>query len=155
ETRPNAFGELVDTGGQFFCEDMPEVTALARRLGKRFVETPVEGDFTVQPQMSEADAEQAYEGAAAIRERMNGIEPRDPAISGLTVGDWLKRQDDPAWAKAGFHSMIEGLWCRSINEIPFWYLIDYDRRVTNEVPELQYFLQETMQSVADDLAARL
>lgn len=155
ETMLNQVGEPVDTGGQFFCEDMPEVTALGRRLGKRFVETPVDGAFTVQPQMSEEDAEQAFAGAAAIRERMNGIEPRDPAIAGLTVGDWLKRQDDPPWAKAGFHSMIEGLWCRSIDEIPLWYLVDYDRRVTNEIPELQYFLHDTMQSVADDLAAKL
>jgi monoamine oxidase len=155
ETQRNELGEPVDTGGQFFCEDMPEVTALARRLGKRFVETPVDGAFTVQPRMSEEDAEQAYAGAADIRERMNGIEPRDPAISGLTVGDWLKRQNDPAWAKAGFHSLIEGLWCRSIDEIPLWYLIDYDRRVTNEIPELQYFLKDTMQSLADDLAAGL
>ena len=155
ETTLNQLGEPVDTGGQFFCEDMPEVTALARRLGKHFVETPVDGAFTVQPQMSEEDAEQAYGGAAAIRERMNGIEPRDPAIAGLTVGDWLERQNDPPWAKAGFHSLIEGLWCRSIKEIPLWYLIDYDRRVTNEIPELQYFLKDTMQSLADDLAAGL
>jgi monoamine oxidase len=155
ETMLNELGEPVDTGGQFFCEDMPEVTALARRLGKSFVPTPVEGAFTVQPEMSEEDAEQAYAGAAAIRERMNGLEPRDPAIAGLTVAAWLERQNDPAWAKAGFHSMVEGLWCRSIDEIPLWYLIDYDRRVTNEIPELQYFLKDTMQSVADDMAAGL
>jgi monoamine oxidase len=155
ESRDNQLGERIETGGQFFCEDMPEVTALARRLGKRFVKTPVDGAFTVQPEMAEEDAEQAYAGASAVRERMNGIEPRDPEIAGLTVGAWLERQGDSAWAKAGFQSLVEGLWCRSINEIPLWYLIDNDRRVTNEIPELQYFLRDTMQGLAEELAAGL
>ncbi len=36
-----------------------------------------------------------------------------------------------------------------------WYLIDNDRRITNEVGELQYSLAETMHSLADDLAREL
>jgi monoamine oxidase len=155
ESRANALGESVDVGGQFFCEDMPQIAALARRFGKAFVETPVDGSFVVQPSMSVADAEQAYEGAAAIRERMNAIAPDDSGIAGLTVRAWLDRQADPAWAKAGFQSMVEGLWCQAIDELPLWYLIDNDRRITNEIPELQYFLRETMQSLAEDLAAGL
>jgi monoamine oxidase len=155
ESQTNALGEIVDVGGQFFCEDMPQVTALARRFGKAFVETPFDGRFVVQPPMSEEDAEQAHEGAAAIRERMNAIAPDDPAIAGLTVRAWLDRQRDDAWAKAGFQSMVEGLWCQPISELPLWYLIDNDRRITNEIPELQYFLRETMQSLAEDLALGL
>jgi len=155
ETQVNALGDRVDTGGQFFCEDMPEVTALARRLGMPFVRTPVTGAFRIQPELSEEEAEQAYAGAGEIRERMNGLDPRDPSIAGLTVAAWLDRQRDATWAKAGFHSMIEGLWCRSISEIPLWYLVDNDRRVTNEIPELQYFLADTMQSLAEALAAPL
>ena len=38
--------------------------------------------------------------------------------------------------------------------MPLWYLIDNDRRITNEVPELQYFLRETMHSLADGPGAR-
>jgi monoamine oxidase len=155
ESQVNALGERVDTGGQFFCVDMPEVTALAQRLGKTFVETPVQGPYTIQPRLSPEKAEQTYWGAAAIRDRMNAIEPDDPAIGGLTVGAWLDRQSDAAWAKAGFRSMIEGLWCQPIAEVPLWYLIDNDRRVTNEVSELQYFLAETMHALADDLATPL
>ena len=52
ESRLNALGERLDTGGQFFCEDMPEVIALARRFGKTFVETPVSGALTAQPPMA-------------------------------------------------------------------------------------------------------
>ena len=39
--------------------------------------------------------------------------------------------------------------------MPLWYLIDNDRRITNEVSELQYFLGETMHSLAEDLAREL
>ena len=39
--------------------------------------------------------------------------------------------------------------------MPLWHLIDNDRRITNEVSELQYFLGETMHSLADDMAREL
>ncbi|TIV33763.1 MAG: flavin monoamine oxidase family protein, partial [Mesorhizobium sp.] len=46
-------------------------------------------------------------------------------------------------------------WCLALDKVPLWYLIDNDRRITNEVFELQYFLGDTMQSLAEDLAAEL
>lgn len=88
----------------------------------------------------------------AIRERMNRISPDDPSIAGLTVADWLERQNDPRDVKAAFRSMIEGLWCQALEKVPLWHLIDNDRRITNEVTELQYFVGETMHRLADDLA---
>ncbi|KAA3447199.1 flavin monoamine oxidase family protein [Mesorhizobium sp. SARCC-RB16n] len=148
----NGLGERIDSGGQFLCEDMPQLMELARTRGKTFVETYVEGDFITHPPMSVGQAGRTYHASMAIRERMNRIEPNDPAIAGLTVADWLERQDDTANAKAAFRSMIEGLWCLALEKVPLWYLIDNDRRITNEVPELQYSLRETMQSLADDLA---
>ena len=51
--------------------------------------------------------------------------------------------------------MIEGLWCQAPDDMPLWYLIGNDRRITNEVPELQYFLRETIHSLAVDLATPL
>jgi monoamine oxidase len=155
EARPNGLGELIDSGGQFLCEDMPELMALARARGKTFVETYIEGEFITHPWMSVEEAEQTYQVAMAIRERMNGIEPDDPSIAGLTVATWLERQEDTPDAKAAFRSMIEGLWCLALDKVPLWYLIDNDRRITNETFELQYFLRETMQSLADDLAGDL
>ncbi|WP_027031415.1 flavin monoamine oxidase family protein [Mesorhizobium loti] len=148
----NGLDERIDSGGQFLCEDMPEVMALAKARGKTFVETYVDGDFITHPSMSAKDAKRTYHGAMAIRERMNGIEPDDPSIVGLTVNVWLDRQKDATDAKTAFRSMIEGLWCLPMDRVPLWYLIDNDRRITNEVPELQYFLRETMQSLAEDLA---
>ncbi len=155
ESRFNSLGERFDSGGQFFCEDMPEVTALARRFGKTFVETPLAGTFTAQPPASPGEQERIFVASTAIRDRMNAINPNDPAIAGLTVAAWLERQPDPTIAKAAFHSTVEGLWCLPIGEIPLWHLIDNDRRITNSIWELQYFLAETMHSLAEDMAARL
>ena len=151
----NGLGERIDSGGQFFCQDMPQVMALAKERGKTFVETYVEGEFITLPSMTPARAERTYHVSMAIRERMNRIHPDDPAIAGLTVADWLERQHDAADAKAAFRSLVEGLWCLAVDRVPLWYLIDNDRRITNEVFELQYFLLETMQSLAEDLAGDL
>ncbi|BCM22008.1 flavin monoamine oxidase family protein [Mesorhizobium sp. J8] len=151
----NGLDERIDSGGQFLCVDMPEVMALARAYGKAFVETYVEGEFITHPSMTPARAERTYHVSMAIRERMNRIDPDDPAIAGLTVADWLERQHDEADAKAAFRSLVEGLWCLAADKVPLWYLIDNDRRITNEVFELQYFLGDTMQSLAEDLAAAL
>lgn len=155
EAVQNGLGERFDSGGQFLCEDMPELMALAKARGKTFVETYVEGNFVTYPPMPVERAVRTYHAAMAIRERMNTIEPDDPAIAGLSVADWLERQNDSIEAKAGFRSMIEGLWCLALDKVPLWHLIDNDRRITNEVPELQYSLRETMQSLADDLAGDL
>ncbi|MER9655896.1 flavin monoamine oxidase family protein [Mesorhizobium sp. M0152] len=152
ESRQNGLGERIDSGGQFLCEDMPELMALIEARGKTLVEAYVDGAFTAQPATSGREAEQIYAGSMAIRHRMNAIAPDDPDIAGLTVAAWLERQDDADEVKAVFRSMIEGLWCQALEKMPLWHLIDNDRRITNEVSELQYFVRETMHSLADDLA---
>ena len=155
EPRVLADGLRVDMGAQFLCEDMPEVMGMVRRFGRTLVETPLDGLFVLQPPEPEAGAEALYRASAAIRERADTIEPRDPAIAGLTVGAWLERQQDTAAAKAAFRSVVEGLWCQDADRIPLWHLIDNDRRITNETTELQYFVGETMHSLAEALAAGL
>ena len=42
ESAFNELGERLDTGGQFLCEDMPELMRLAAAHGKTLVETPFE-----------------------------------------------------------------------------------------------------------------
>jgi monoamine oxidase len=155
DSRINGLGDRYDRGGQFFCDDMPEVVKLARHFGKTFVTTPVDGEFIVQPSMSEEEGEATYGAAMSIRYREKRLDPRDPAIAGLTVAEWLARQPDPPEAKAAYRSMIEGLWCHPLEIIPLWHLADNDRRLTNQVSELQYFLSETMHSLAEDLAGTL
>ena len=155
ESRQNGLGERIDSGGQFLCEDMPELMAMVEARGKTLVETYLDGDFVAQPAMSAREGERAYAGSMVIRDRMNAIAPDDPAIAGLTVATWLDGQNDPADAKAVFRSMIQGLWCQALEKLPLWHLIDNDRRITNEVTELQYFVRETMHSLADELARDL
>ena len=87
-------GELVDTGGQFICDDMPEVMALARPRRKTLLEAHFDGDYVAQPAMTPEDAERAYAGSGALRDRMNLISPDDPVIAGLSVGAWLRAQDE-------------------------------------------------------------
>jgi monoamine oxidase len=149
-----ADGVRFDMGGQFVCDEMPEVMALIRRLGFSVLETPTEGAFQVQP-VGAAEAGYSFAESGRIRARANRIDPRDPAIAGLTVEAWLARQADPPGAKAGYQAMVEGLWCRSIGEIPLWYVIDNDRRTTSNGNELQYSVDGTIHAVADALAETL
>lgn len=155
ESAVNGLGERFDTGGQFLCDDMPEVMALARRHGKTLAETSFEGDDIAQPPLPQRDLALAGHGAAALRQRLNLIDPADPAIAGLTVAGWLAKQPESAVQKAGFRSMIEGLWCHALEDIPLWHLAETDRRITNEQSELQYQITETMHSLAEDLAEGL
>jgi monoamine oxidase len=155
ESKALAGGVRIDTGGQFFCEDMPEVTALAKAHGKTFVRSYVEGDMTFQPP---APPRQGYETSYAVwalRDRIGEVNVDDPAVAGLTVADWVVRQDVPDDVKNGFLALVKGLWCRSPDEISLVYLASNEHRITNEQSELEFFLAETMHSLAEDLAAKL
>lgn len=144
-------GVCIDTGGQFICDDMPNVMALARRYGKTLVRTPIEGDFILQPPVGAHESWRIYDEARALRERINGIDPAAPAIVGLSVGDWLASQSVSVDGSRAFRSMIEGLWCRPLEELPLWFLASNDRRITNSQSELEYFLAETIHSLAEDM----
>jgi monoamine oxidase len=148
-------GLRADTGGQFVCDEMPEIMALVRRFGKALAETPMEGAFLIQRDSKAAETGYTFAESGRIRARANRIDPHDPAIAGLTAEAWLARQSDPPDAKAGYRAMVEGLWCRPIGEIPLWYLIDNDRRTTSNGSELQYFVEGTIHAVAEALAAAL
>jgi len=153
ESIVNALGERIDSGGQYLCDDMVEVMALARRFGKTFLETPVEGELVVVPPDPDTNPDDLF--GMLIRRRMKALDPADPAIAGLTVADWLARQPEPEAVRTAFRSSMEGLWCLPIDEVPLWYLVSNDRRITNRQWELQHFLGETLHSLADDLAAGL
>lgn len=153
ESQVTALGERIDTGGQYLCDDMVEITALARRFGKTFIETPEVGDIAVVPRAPGVDLDDIF--GAPIRRRVKAMDPADPAIAGLTIAGWLDRQPDPEIVRGGFRSGMEGLWCLPIEDVPFWYLVSTDRRITNRQWELQYFLAETLHSVAQDLAVGL
>lgn len=150
-----ADGVRVDTGGQFMCDEMEQVIALNRRYGGRLLENPAEGDFLIHRASGSQHADGTFAESGRIRARANRIDPRDPAIAGLTVEGWLARQTDRPDAKAGYQAMVEGLWCRPVGDIPLWYVIDNDRRTRSNGNELQYSVDGSIHAVAEALAATL
>jgi monoamine oxidase len=155
ESQVNGLGERVDTGGQFACDDMVNVMALLREHGHALVSPTFEGQDVSVPPTEAQSLDRARQGAMALRDRYVGIDPDDPAIAGLTVAAWLASQPENTDQKAAFRSMLEGLWCQPIDAVPLWYMIDNDRRITNEQFELQHFPARTMHALAEDLAAEL
>ena len=151
----NGLGESVDSGGQFLCEDMPQLMALIKARGLTLKESHLAGRFVALPPVSDVEAQRNYAAATAIRDRLNELSSGDPSLAGLTVADWLAHQPDDPDAKAGFRSMIEGLWCLALERMPAWYLVSNDRRVTNTAGELQYYVGETMHALAERLALDL
>ena len=150
-----ADGLRVDSGGQFFCEDMPEVTALAKAHGKTFVSSYTDGDTIFQPSIPARSGYAISRQVYALRDLMGEVDLDDPSVATLTVSEWVARQDASPEAKRGFLALVNGLWCRSPDEIAFVYLASNDRRITNTQSELEFFLAETMHSLAEDRARTL
>jgi len=153
EAGTNGLGETIDLGGQFICDDMPEILALARKHRKTLVQSYVKGDEIVFPAPHDTDGLHAR--VMALRDRLDTVDPDSFAGASLSVAAWANAQPDDRDARDGFLSMIEGLWCQPPDAVPLWYLIENDRRITNEVSELQIFLRETIHSLAVDLARPL
>lgn len=150
-----ADGRRIDGGGQFISEDMPAVMELAQRYNRPLVSVPDDGKLVLRPALPPREAFRFHEGMGAIRRRARAIDPRYPAIAGLSVADWLARQPEDDEVKAGFRAMIHGLWCRRADELPLWYYIDNDRRLETTVSELQYYLEDSTYSLAEAVAAGL
>ena len=155
ESMPNGLGERIDTGGQYYCDDMPEISALAKAYGKTRADGLFSGKWLVEPGTIVGTVDDLYRRLMAIRDRANDIDPDDPKIAKLSVRAWAETQPDAYDAQWAFLGSIEGLWCQPTDLLPLWYLISNDRRITNEVPELQYFLKETMHSLAEDIGREL
>jgi len=155
ESRTNGLGERIDTGGEFLCQDMPELMALVLEFGMPLIEPHFSGDDVAQPNMTTADFAEAYRGSQALRERLDAIDIDDNAATRRTVAEWAAQQPESASAKAAFRSLVQGLWCHPMEDIPVWHLADNDRRITNETFELQYHVGGTLHAVADRLAGEL
>ncbi|MDQ6432767.1 flavin monoamine oxidase family protein [Mesorhizobium sp. LHD-90] len=155
EAVENGLGERIDAGGQYFCDDMPEISALADAYGKTRADGLFAGRWLIEPGTIVGTVEDLYRRSASIRHRANELDPDDPSIENVSVRAWAEAQPDAYDAQWAFLGTIEGLWCQPTDLLPLWYLVSNDRRITNEVPELQYFLKETMQSLAEDLGREL
>ncbi|KQS79454.1 hypothetical protein ASG25_13115 [Rhizobium sp. Leaf384] len=142
-------GVRRDAGGQFLCDDMPEVMALVRAARLEMVETRWRGAAKT---VSTTASRRVPEHENTLFARMSSADPADPALAGLSIADWLDAQEATDEAKRQFLSMVHGLWCLPAEVIPFWYLVDSDRRNTAEISELQYFLKDSAAALADSMA---
>lgn len=151
-----ADGTRIDSGGQFLCRDMTELVGLAHAHGRRITMAHADGDEVFQPPIPLRRGHQIWAGVDALRERIIHLDAADPALVGLSVGQWIARRKDldPDVA-AAFLRLIEGLWCRSPDEVSFAWLASTDARITNEYSEMESFLGGTMHALAEDLAAGL
>lgn len=149
-------GARIDTGGQFLCRDMTELVGLARAHGRDIIMAHAEGDGVFQPPIPLRRGYEIWAGVDALRERIIHLDPTDPALAGLTVSQWVAQQKeiDPDVA-AAFLRLVEGLWCRSPDEVSFAWLASSDARITNEHSEMEAFLAGTMHALAEDLATAL
>jgi monoamine oxidase len=152
-----ADGTRRDSGGQFFCDDMPEVVELTRSFGLPVVTSRGSGEPRVmRSDASEGKPRPAQTGNShALYSALDAARYDDPRWEGLTVVDWLDRQNPTAQARQSFLGMVHGLWCLPASDIPVWYLLDCLRRNTAEGSELQYFLKDSLAALADAMAGAL
>ena len=148
-------GARIDSGGQFLCRDMTRLNALAREHGRAVAWTYAEGDDTYQPAMPVARGHAVWDAVDALRQHIIGLDFADPDLVGLTVSQWAARQDLDPDVAAAFLRLIEGLWCRSPDDISLAWLASTDSRITNEYSEMESFLPGTMHALAEDLATAL
>jgi monoamine oxidase len=149
-------GTRVDTGGQFFCRDMMELTGLISAQGRKPVMTHYDGETIYRPPISQEQGYERWRGVDALRDRMIATRQDDPDLAKLTVADWVALQADvSADVRKSFLRLIKGLWCRSPEEVSFTWLASNDRRITNTYSEMEMFLPETVHAVADTLAEEL
>ena len=148
-------GARIDSGGQFLCRDMTRLNALARKHGRAVARTYADGDDTYHPAIPLARGHAVWDAVDALRERIIRLDPSDPANAGLTVSQWIARQDLEPDVAAAFLRLVEGLWCRSPDDVSFAWLASTDSRITNEYSEMEAFLPGTMHALAEDLAAAL
>jgi len=149
-------GTRIDTGGQFLCRDMVALAGLARGHGREIVMAHTDGDVVFQPPIPLSRGYEIWAGVEALRERIIGLDPAGPDLAGLTVREWVTRRTDidPDVA-AAFLRLVEGLWCRSPDEVSVAWLASTDARITNEFSEMESFLAGTMHALAEDMAAAL
>lgn len=145
-------GVRIDSGGQFLCRDMTEINALARAHGNPVVMAHADGEEVFEPPLPPGRDHAVWAGVEALREHIVRL---DPSAPGLTVRQWIDRQDLDPDVTAAFLGLVEGLWCRSPDDISFAWLASTDARITNAYSEMESFLGGTMHGLAEDLAAGL
>jgi monoamine oxidase len=158
ESQTDQLGALVDTGGQFLCDDMPHVLDLVRAQGKHLVHVGNDraglAFFGDRPTADPAELERLDETAWSVWHELMDL-PLDAPPAGQSADAWLaERIDDPVALEAG-RASIGSMLCMPLDRIPVANAAHEAQRTPLTVPELQYVVAETIHSAAVDLAASL
>lgn len=158
EAQPDELGAIVDTGGQFVCDDMPHVLQLVREQGKRLVEVadprPGLAFFGDRPTDDPADLDRRFEAGWDTWAQLAEISPADLA-AGQSTDDWLAAHIDDGVTLQAARASTGSMMCMPVSRIPAANMAHEASRTPLTVHELQYVVAETMHQVAVDLAATL
>ncbi|MCU1360759.1 MAG: flavin monoamine oxidase family protein [Ilumatobacteraceae bacterium] len=155
-------GRRVDTGGQFVCDDMPNIVGLVQQLGMHLVSVDHDrsghafvggGLTTADPAALWTTFEQADAAYAGIWDMQNG--PDGPDGPDGTLGAWLASLGLEDAVVQAARSSLAGVMCVSVDDLPFAHVVDLANRTPLTRDELQYVVHETMHSVAEQLAGAL
>jgi monoamine oxidase len=157
ESQTDELGALVDTGGQFVCDDMTHVLDLVRSQGKQLVEVgdgrPGHTFFGDRPTADPVELDRLEDEGWSVWEELDEL-PLD-SLPVTSADAWLaSRIDDPVVLEAA-RASIGSMLCMPLDRIPVANAAHEAQRTPLTVPELQYIVAETMHSVAVDLAVSL
>jgi monoamine oxidase len=158
EARPDELGAIVDTGGQFICDDMPHVLTLVRDQGKHLVEVadprPGLAFFGDHPTDDPVDLDRRFEAGWETWEQLASIAPA-ALTPGESTDDWLAAHIDDDVTLRAARAATGSMMCMPISSVPAANMAHEASRTPLTVHELQYIVAETMHQVAVDLAATL
>ena len=157
ESQTDELGALVDTGGQFVCDDMTHVLDLVRAQGKQLVEVgdgrPGHTFFGDRPTADPVELDRLEDEGWTVWEELDEA-PLD-SLPDTSADAWLaSRIDDPVVLEAA-RASIGSMLCMPLDRIPVANAAHEAQRTPLTVPELQYIVAETIHRVAVDLAASL
>ena len=141
---PDELGRRVDLGGQWVCDDMPNVLELIHRHGLTLVAPERRGRRIAHP-VGDIDAMWA-----AFDEVLDQVHDQTDDES---FGDVARRL--PADVAVGVRASAQSTMCVDPDRFPAWHIADMFARAPMTVEELQYYLAETMHELAMRMAAEL
>lgn len=155
----DAHGRWVDTGGQFVCDDMPNVLALIAAHGGRLVEVdndrPGRGLLGADATTDDPDALWTHiDEAREVFEAVAHL-PDVPLDDDRSFADWVASLGLPQRTVDAARSMFDGVMCTDIGTIPLHHVVDLTRRTPLTREELQYVVAGTLHAIAQSLAATL
>jgi monoamine oxidase len=152
-------GRRIDIGGQFVCDDMPYVLSLVQSFGMDLitVDDSSNGVAFIGGGTRTDDPHRQWAIFGHAEHVYGQLWADDAAVphAGQSLGDWLTSLAMIDDVLAAARSSLSGIMCIDVDKISLDHVIDLARRTPLTRDELQYVVGQTMQTVADRMAAEL